>query len=436
MGFTQLDDWLAWLEQAHPTEIELGLDRVQQVLSRLELPAPNAVITVAGTNGKGSCVTAASALLQAAGWRVGSYTSPHLHHYCERVRINAEAVSEADMCSAFAAIDAARGEVSLTYFEFGTLAALLLFAQHDVDVMVLEVGLGGRLDAVNVVAPDVAVITSIDIDHEAWLGRDRNAIGREKAGIMRPDKVAICVEPDPPPALLQHAAEVGAALRLIGRDFTLAAEPTAASHPWRLTDAADGAVLQLPPLPLVATSVAAAILAVKALGVDVASLPLAELLSTLSLPGRMQNMRFDDTPALIDVAHNPAATAYLAREVAARKPQGRVFALVAMMADKDAVASLQPLMSLVDTWLPVSLVDVPRAAPPESLEAIINDSGGTVLLLGTLAEALAQLRSGQGVQLTGDDLLLVFGSFFTVGAALQLLTATALPVADGEALSD
>ncbi|WP_049721979.1 bifunctional tetrahydrofolate synthase/dihydrofolate synthase [Gilvimarinus polysaccharolyticus] len=429
MRFTQLNDWLSWLEQAHPNEIDLGLDRLHKVLARMELPVFAPVITVAGTNGKGSCVAAATALLQAAGLRVGSYTSPHIDHYCERVCINAAPVSDADMCRAFDIIDRARGEISLTYFEFGTLAALVLFCQHSVDVMVLEVGLGGRLDAVNIVDADVAVITSVAIDHEAWLGNNRESIGREKAGIMRSGKIAICVDSDPPLTLLQHADDIGAKLHLLGRDFTIhTASPASGTvfgliskQPWCLSDALDDSSLLLPPVSLVETSVVAAILAVKALGVDVAALPLADVLGPLSLPGRMQRVQFGSVPVLIDVAHNPAATTYLARQVRAQKPSGRVVAVVAMMADKDIAGSIQPLIGLVDAWLAVGLTDVPRAAEATALAAIIAQSGAQVASYPSINDALTQLSTNPHTALCGDDLLLVFGSFFTVAAALAIL---------------
>jgi dihydrofolate synthase/folylpolyglutamate synthase len=441
MRFTQLDDWLTWLEQAHPTEIDLGLDRLRQVLARLVLPDLPPVITVAGTNGKGSCVSAASALLQAAGFCVGSYTSPHIQHYCERVQINAVPVREAAMCRAFDIVDQARGDVSLTYFEFGTLAALVLFGQQAVDVMVLEVGLGGRLDAVNIIDPDVAVITSIAIDHEAWLGNDRESIGREKAGIMRAAKTAICVDTDPPASLLQYADDIGASLRLIGRDFvidTASSEnnPIPDKTPWRLIDNHSGVALSVPPVSLVSSSVAAAIEAVKALGVDVAALDLADVFGGLTLPGRMQNARFGGTPVLIDVAHNPAATTYLAQVVAARQTSGRVVAAVAMMADKDIAGSLQPLMGLVDCWLPVGLADVPRAASPESLAAVISASGANVTPFASLADALSGLNTGEPLSLGEDDLLLVFGSFFTVAAALAILAPDVTRVSSAGSLGE
>jgi dihydrofolate synthase/folylpolyglutamate synthase len=438
MRFTQLNDWLSWLEQAHPSEIDLGLERVGQVLARMQRPSRARVITVAGTNGKGSCVAVASALLQAAGLRVGSYTSPHIHHYCERVRINADKVSEADMCRAFAAVDRARQATSLTYFEFGTLAALALFAEHNVDVMVLEVGLGGRLDAVNVIDPDVAVITSIGIDHVAWLGSDRDSIGREKAGIMRTGKPVICTEPKPPASLLQHAAAIGAPLQLLGRDFTLELSGSDTTQQrWRLCSQRDQSSIDLPATSLVIDSVAAAIEAVKALGVELAELDLTPVLSTLALPGRMQWLTLGATPALLDVAHNPAATGYLAQALQRRATSGRVVAVVAMMADKDIAGTLQPLLGVVDEWWAVGLPDVPRAASAQTLAATIAKRGGTARTCANLDAALKQLTQ-PAYSLGADDVLVLFGSFFTVAAALEAWPAYGqlLATAEGEVLSE
>ena len=228
MRFTTLDDWLRWQETLHPKAIELGLDRVRTVLHRLQPEAlPFAVITVGGTNGKGSCLAFLDAILRAAGYRVGAYASPHLLRYNERIRVDGVEADDETLCRTFARIDAARGDISLTYFEFGTLAALERFREAGVEVAVLEVGLGGRLDAVNVVDADAALVTSIALDHTDWLGPDRDSIGYEKAGIYRPGRPAICADPDPPPRLLEHARAIGARLLRIGPDYGFArADPT------------------------------------------------------------------------------------------------------------------------------------------------------------------------------------------------------------------
>jgi len=220
--FSLLQDWLAWQETLHPVAIDLGLERVARVADRLacRVPAP-VVVTVGGTNGKGSCVALLEAVLRRAGYRVCAYTSPHLYRYNERLRLDGEPVSDAALCEAFERVDAARGDDSLTYFEFGTLAALQLMSRRRPDVALLEVGLGGRLDAVNVVDADVALITGIAIDHTEWLGTERDAIGREKAGIMRNGRPAVCGDRDPPAGLIDEAGRLGAQLLLLGRDFSI-----------------------------------------------------------------------------------------------------------------------------------------------------------------------------------------------------------------------
>ncbi len=220
MRFQSLDQWLQWQESLDPTRVELGLGRVRAVWQRLyEMPPPFAVITVGGTNGKGSCVAMLASILGAAGYRVGAYTSPHLLRYTERIRIDGQEVDATRMCEAFERVDRARGDVALTYFEFGTLAAFSVFMDAGLDVAVLEVGLGGRLDAVNLLDPDVAMITSVGIDHVDWLGPDRESIGREKAGIFRGDRPAVYGEADVPASVVAHAAEIGAELHLAQRDF-------------------------------------------------------------------------------------------------------------------------------------------------------------------------------------------------------------------------
>jgi len=231
MRFQTLDQWLRWQESLHPSAIDLGLERPGKVLKALGLDSPqHTVITVAGTNGKGSSVAMLESILLAAGYRVGSYTSPHLQCYNERIRIQGEMVSDEALCQSFERIDQARGEESLTYFEFGTLAAIDLFERAGLDVAVLEVGLGGRLDAVNLLDAEVALITAIDIDHAAWLGENREAIGREKAGIFRPGRPAVCSDPQPPDSLQACAAGLGVQLYRLGHDFHYRDEGETCNH--------------------------------------------------------------------------------------------------------------------------------------------------------------------------------------------------------------
>jgi dihydrofolate synthase/folylpolyglutamate synthase len=220
MQRTSLNDWLQWLEGLHATTIDMGLERVRKVWTAMQLQPSFPVIMVAGTNGKGSVCAMLSTMYQRAGFKVGCYTSPHIAHYNERVAIDLQPVSDERIINSFAAIDAARGDTSLTYFEFGTLGAMHSFIEEKVDVAIMEVGLGGRLDAVNIFEPDVSVVVSVDIDHAAILGDNREDIGFEKAGIYRPGKPAICADPQPPQRLLDHAAAIGADLKLVGRDYS------------------------------------------------------------------------------------------------------------------------------------------------------------------------------------------------------------------------
>lgn len=418
MQFTSLQQWLEWLEHRHPTEIDLGLERIREVAARLDLLAPVArVLTVAGTNGKGSCVATAAALLHDAGLNVGVYTSPHLLHYNERIVINGVAVGDSEICDSFSRIFKASGPISLTYFEFGTLAALDIFHRHNLDVMVLEVGLGGRLDAVNILDPDVAVITSIDLDHQDWLGTDREAIGAEKAGIMRSNRPAICADRQPPASLLAHAKSIGAHISLLDDVFGYAVN--ADSWRWWTKDASgkiyETGLMPLPHLPL--PSLAAALQAVTLLGVDLSSLPVAQRLSALGLPGRFQMLDFAGRQVILDVAHNPAASAYLAQRLKFLPHTGRTFAIVGMMADKDRMNSLRNLESEIDSWYLARLPAVPRAATVEQLTGDLAGLNRAADGQGTVAECLAQLSE---IADTADRIV-IWGSFHTVAAALAAL---------------
>ncbi|WP_458576526.1 Mur ligase family protein, partial [Xanthomonas phaseoli] len=274
-----LSDWLAYIEQQHPSSIAMGLERVREVAARLQIAAPaKHVIVVGGTNGKGSTVAFIEAIGRAAGWKVGAYTSPHLLRYNERVRIDGEEASDTQLAAAFAAVEAARGDTALTYFEFGTLAALWLFQQSALELAVLEIGLGGRLDAVNIVDSDVAVITTVDIDHTDWLGEDREAIGTEKAGIIRAWKPAVLGEIDPPSSVLRRAYQLGANAIRAGSDYFFepidtqnAESPRADAPQWRWRDVAVTLELPMPALhaPVQLANAAAAIAALQALPVDV-----------------------------------------------------------------------------------------------------------------------------------------------------------------------
>ena len=418
MRFSSLAEWLGWLEQSHPKEIDLGLDRIRQVAKRLNLLKPRAkVITVAGTNGKGSCVTATAGLLHAAKFSVGIYTSPHLLHYAERIQINGKPVEDDLICGAFELIANAAAEISLTYFEYGTLAALIIFKQQAVDYIVLEVGLGGRLDAVNIIDADIAVITSIAIDHQDWLGDNREVIGREKAGILREQQLFICADQNPPQSIIDLSSQLNTKAYFIERDFSF----TQSEKNWQWQGkTANGNSIQLPevraphlPLP----SLAAALQVIQLLKVELAPEQIEQALLNLNLAGRFQKVVYQEREFILDVAHNPAATEYFAKRLNADPVTGKTFAIVAMMSDKDRIASLANLVGLVDEWLLLDLKNIPRAASVAaltenllSLDAQVTHSGDIDVLINELL-----------VKTQPQDRILVFGSFFTVAAALAYL---------------
>lgn len=426
MRFTSLADWLGWLEQSHPKEIDLGLDRIRQVAARLDLLSPQAkVVTVAGTNGKGSCVTATAGLLRAANFTVGVYTSPHLLHYAERIQINGVPVADELICAAFekiaTACSAAENSpaISLTYFEYGTLAALEIFKQQNVDYMVLEVGLGGRLDAVNIIDADVAVITSIAIDHQDWLGDNREVIGREKAGILREQQLFVCADQNPPQSILDISTRLNIKAYFIERDFSFSMHEK--NWRWRGKTPA-GSALQLPsmrtphlPLP----SLAAALQVIALLDIELSPEQIEQTLLNLVLAGRFQKLVYRQRDFILDVAHNPAATEYFAKRLIADPAVGKTIAIVAMMGDKDRPASLANLVGLVDEWFLLDLKDVPRAASSQALTENLVALGASVKSSGDIAGLIQSVLAQTHV----EDRILVFGSFFTVAAALAYMQA-------------
>lgn len=434
MRFSSLADWLGWLEQSHPKEIDLGLDRIRQVAERLDLLKPRAkVITVAGTNGKGSCVTATAGLLQAAGFSAGVYTSPHLLHYAERIQINGKPVADELICAAFEIIADAcsssadagglsaegSAEISLTYFEYGTLAALVIFKQQDVDYMVLEVGLGGRLDAVNIIDADVAVITSIAIDHQDWLGDNREDIGREKAGILREQQSFVCADPNPPQTILALAKQLNTNAHFIEHDFSFGVQGQ--SWLWHGKTATGDDVhlpsMRAPHLPL--PSMAAALQAMQLLNIELTAEQIEQCLLNLVLAGRFQKLVFQGREFILDVAHNPAATEYFAKRLRAEPVAGKTFAIVAMMSDKDRSASLANLACLVNEWYLLDLADVPRAATPMALAENLAVFNLQAKATGDIQNLMREILTHAQPQ----DRILVFGSFFTVAAALAYMQA-------------
>ena len=417
-----LEDWLQHVERQHPQAIALGLDRVEAVRRRMALAFACPVFVVGGTNGKGSTCAMLEAILRAAGYRTGLYTSPHLLRYNERVRIaGAEAPDEA-LAEGFAAVEAARGEVPLTYFEFGTLAAAWLFAREKPDVLVLEVGLGGRLDAVNVFDADCAVLTSIGIDHVEYLGGTREAIGREKAGIFRAGRPAVVADPMPPRSVLEAAAALGARLLLIGRDFHCRAD----GNQW-LFESPEGrrATLAHPALRGAnqLRNAGAALAALETLRerLPVAMQDVRRGLAEVALPGRFQVL--PGRPQLVlDVAHNPEAASVLAANLGASGFAPETIAVLGMLRDKDIEGVLRAMAGRITRWH-LATLGGPRGADAVTLERALRAAGATepASRHPSVAAALAAARGEAGE----GDKIVVFGSFLTVAEAMaQIKQAT------------
>ena len=424
---SSLAEWLAYIERQHPKSIDMGLERVRAVATRLGLKRPaKKTITVGGTNGKGSTVAFIEAIARAAGWRVGAYTSPHLLAYNERVRIDGRDVDDAALVDAFAAVEAARGDTPLTYFEYGTLAALWLFERARLDLAVLEVGLGGRLDAVNMVDADVAVITTVDLDHQDWLGEDREAIGREKAGIARAWKPLVLGEDDPPSSVLGHAYAIGASAIRANCDFFFARLPDAVGEPprWRWREVGWHVDLPLPRLvaPSQLRNAATALAALRALKRPLPKPAIAGGMARAYVSGRLQRLERAGVEIVVDVAHNPQAARELAAWLAAEPAKGRTLAVFAALADKDVAGVARALEGGIDAWFLAGL----EAAGPRggSVDALAVRLQGTAAAAGerqaNVANALATARA----HARAGDRILVFGSFHTVAETLHALDAT------------
>ena len=411
-----LAGWLAYIEAQHPKSIAMGLDRVGEVWRRLQVTLDFPVITVGGTNGKGSTCAMLEAIYQAAGYRVACYTSPHILCYNERVRIDGAEASDAALCEAFLAVETARREISLTYFEFGTLATVWLFAKAQVDLAILEVGLGGRLDAVNIFEPSCAIITSIDLDHMDYLGDNRESIGFEKAGIYRPGVPAICGDVAPPQSLVERAASIGADYQQVRVDFDFHVMPEG----WVYTDK-NGASIALPTPALTGDfqlfNAACVITAVRALQprLPVTAEFMVQGLKSVSLAGRFQLLA--EHPLLIvDVAHNPHAAQALAQNLAQQPCEGRTLAVFSMLADKDIAGVIDALKSQIGQWY-IAEIHNSRAARVADLAQVIRAQapGATVQSFEDLSQALKQAC----LEASENDRIIIFGSFFTVAEIMQ-----------------
>lgn len=419
-SFKTLAEWLPWLETLSPREIVLGLERVQRVLGRLNLRRPSLVITVAGTNGKGSSAALLASLLGKGSMKTGCYSSPHIRRYNERTRIDGEPAADELILESLRRVEEVRGDIPLTFFEFGTLATLVAFDTAGTDAWILEVGLGGRLDAVNAVEPDASVITNVSLDHCAWLGNDIETIAAEKAGVMRPDTPVIFGSPELPDAIQSTADETGAILRVAGRDFSYE-DCSGDPQQWSwLGQRRSLFGLIHPAMPGEAQlQNASAVLAVlEELQMDHLLTPVIvnAALSEVTLEGRFQVVE-RQCRWILDVAHNPGAAEVLADLLGQQKIDGGITAVVGMLADKDVAGVIGSLCGLVDTWIAVG-VDGSRAESATNLAATVaNVCGKPCLIADTVADALGVAEEGT----THDDAVLVMGSFYLVGPALDWL---------------
>jgi len=414
--FISLADWLTWQETLHPRKIDLGLERVAGVAGRMQLLVPDhGVITVAGTNGKGSSIAMLEAILLSAGHRTGCYSSPHLLRYNERIRIAGKEIDDATLCAAFDAVDRARADTSLSYFEFGTLAALFIFSQSSLDIALLEVGMGGRLDAVNILDADAALVTAIDIDHSAWLGEDRETIGKEKAGIFRAGRPAICSDPEPPASVSRQAQTLSAHWYALGSEFDWAI--TARGWNWQTS----GKVYEELPKPALPgthqfDNAAGALMVLEALEerFPVKRTAIEQGLTTVLLPGRCQVLS-GTIETILDVAHNPASAEKLVQLLRKRRIRGHTRLVLGMLADKDIATFIATLAPVVNDWYLATLPG-DRGVSSRVLHQQIPGHGmhGVARQFPDVATAFRQAHADaeEGEQ------VVVCGSFVTVAEAL------------------
>jgi dihydrofolate synthase/folylpolyglutamate synthase len=414
-----LTDWLGYIESIHPSTIDLTLERTRIVIERLNLDVSFPILTIGGTNGKGSTCSILESIYKEAGYKVACYTSPHFLHFNERIKIQAVAVSDDLICEAFSRIESAREGVTLTYFEYGTIAAMIIFSEAHVDVAILEVGLGGRLDAVNVFDADCAIVTTVDLDHMDYLGHTREAIGFEKAGIYRTEKIAICGDFDPPQSLIKHAEFIHADLKIIGKDFGYEA------HHDSFDFLIDSSFVMNVPLPKLqgdfqlgnATN---ALMAVKAME---DKLPLTEIsiqkgITLTLLPGRFQEVK--KMPSLIfDVAHNPQAARSLSHNLKTHAVPGKTIAVFSILKDKDIFGVIKVLNLDIDDWF-IAEIQNERAASIETISNTIQkiNPSAHIEAFKNIQEAY-QFASKEA---TRNDRIIVFGSFFTVADIMKIIS--------------
>ena len=415
LAFSQLNEWLTWLETLHPTWMDLGLERVGQVATRLEVTHFSCpVITVTGTNGKGSTVALLEAIYRAAGYRVGAYTSPHLLRFNERIRVDGLEIDDATLCQSFVRIEASRHDTSLTYFEFTTLAALDIFQRAHLDIIILEVGLGGRLDATNLVDADVAVLTTIALDHQAWLGNTREAIGYEKSGIMRKGHPVVCGDPDPPQSVRTAAAQLQAPLYVLDSDFDFNHDPVQSLWSFQ-SSFSNYETLPIPRIELQNAATALMTIEILQQRLPVSLVAVHNGLQQVFIAGRFQCIP-GDVLTILDVAHNPAGGAWLAQRLRQEQPTaGRVIAVWAMLADKEMADTVRPLVPVVTEWF-IGALGVARAADGQALEAALLAAQVQHYQIfsnfaGAYQAALSYAKR--------SDTLLVFGSFHTVAHVLR-----------------
>jgi len=419
-----LAEWLELLEQRHPCEIDLGLDRVAEVWRRYKNSQSliaevgrSKVITVAGTNGKGSCVATMQSILLAHGYSVGSFTSPHFLRYNERICINGKAVDDALIIDAFEIIDSLREQISLTYFEFNTLAALIIFSRSDLDVVLLEVGLGGRLDAANIINAHIAILTSVDLDHQQWLGDTRAKIAKEKLGIARPNKPLIIGETKYPDGFDILVADTQAQALWLGRDFqfTESDQSLTIKPNWHDTEVSFTHLDKLSSKGLLAVNKTVALQALISLGCRLDADKTRSAINNAAVMGRHQRLSYQSVPIILDVAHNPAAAAVLAEKL--KSEQGEIIAVASVLEDKDWSEMVYHLKTQIDYWHIAELTGISRAAKGQSLVKVLYNTGIEATLNKSIEQAfkLAISRAGK----TGK--VVVFGSFYTVAAVLDFM---------------